>query len=40
MYCVLRIMSCILVHNKVNNTVGKLIKYLLMADVTGADDDE
>ena len=40
MYCVLRIMSCLLAHDKINNKAGKLSSKseydLIMADVTDA----
>ena len=36
MYCILRIMSCLLVNGKVNTKAGTLLTYLTMADVTDA----
>ena len=34
-YCGFRIMSCLLVHEKVNNKAGKLFADLLMAGTDG-----
>ena len=39
MFCVLHIMSCLLVDDNVNNNVGKFLADLIMADVTGAADE-
>ena len=34
-YCGLRIMACLLLHDKVNNKVGKWFTDLIMADTDG-----
>ena len=38
MYCILRTMSCLLIHDKVKDEAGKVLTDLIMADATDADD--